>query len=94
MEIWDVSIVLKLFRRWAPARELTLKLLTFKLVTLLAIVSGKRCQTIHNFNIKDCIVKRKKVVFTIKENLKHNSPKNNDSNIIIPAYPYQEPTLT
>ena len=85
-EIWDVSVVLKMFRKWAPARGLSLQLLSFKLVTLLAIVSGQRCQTIHNFNIRDCVLKRTKVVFTIRENLKHNSPKNNDSNIIIPAY--------
>ena len=37
---WDVSTVLSLLKTWSPAKELNLKLLTFKLVMLCTLVTG------------------------------------------------------
>jgi hypothetical protein len=51
--IWDVEIVLKYLKNLGPNTELTLKLLTLKLVMLLGLLSGQRCQTLHSLNIED-----------------------------------------
>jgi hypothetical protein len=49
--IWDPKIVLKLLGNWSPNSELELKKLTFKLVTLAALITGQRLQTIHLFKL-------------------------------------------
>lgn len=85
--IWDVSIVLRYLEQCAPCRDISLKILTYKLVTLCALVTGQRCQTIHAFNLNECIIQRTRITFTISTLLKHNSPRNNGNTIIIPAYP-------
>ena len=43
-EIWDVQPVLSYLALMYPLDKLTLKELSFKLVVLLAITSGQRCQ--------------------------------------------------
>lgn len=42
---WDISIVLNMLKSWDTS-SLTLKMLTFKLVMLLALVTGQRVQTL------------------------------------------------
>ena len=44
--IWDVKPVLDFLLRLSPARVLSLKQLTLKLATLIALVSAQRVQTI------------------------------------------------
>ena len=51
--IWDVSKVLDLLKTWRPAKKLTLKLLTLKLVMLCMFVIGQKCQSVH-LKLKQC----------------------------------------
>ena len=44
---WDVDTVLNVLECYAPNDKLTLKELSHKLVMLLALLTGQRCQTIH-----------------------------------------------
>ncbi|XP_035659716.1 uncharacterized protein LOC118404611 isoform X2 [Branchiostoma floridae] len=44
--IWDVSVVLKFLRKWAPAKCLSLKQLTLKVAMLVALVSAGRSQSL------------------------------------------------
>ena len=46
--IWHVKIVLKYLKNLGLNTELTLKLLTLKLVMLLGLLSGQPCQTLHS----------------------------------------------
>ena len=48
---WDVDIVLKFLANWMPLQSLSLKELTLKAVTLVALVSGNRAQSIHEMKL-------------------------------------------
>lgn len=86
-KIWDVSVVLKYLDKCAPAHELTLKQLTMKVVTLCALVTAQRCQTLHAMNLDHCQIGMTNATFNIRDILKHNTPKNNNNDIILPSYP-------
>ena len=64
---WDVSIVLKTLESWGPGRFLSRKQLTFKLVTLLALVTGQRAQTLQALDINLCQFDNNCVTFTINK---------------------------
>ena len=44
---WDIAVILKYLVIWHPANRRSLKNLTLKVVMLLALLSGKRRQTLH-----------------------------------------------
>ena len=48
---WDVGIVLRFLASWHPPEELSLKQLTLKTVTLIALTASDRAQTIHCIDI-------------------------------------------
>lgn len=48
--VWDVNIVLNMFRQWKDNSELTLKELTLKTVTLVALITVQRVHSIHQGN--------------------------------------------
>ena len=49
--IWDVNVVFNMFRQQPLARYLSLYDLTLRTVTLLALVSAQRCQSLHLLDI-------------------------------------------
>ena len=61
-EMWDVNTVLEHLKTLHPAGTLPLKLLSLKIVMLMAILSGQRCQTIHALTTKDMKVSEYKVI--------------------------------
>ena len=86
-KVWDVSLVLKYLIKCSPARDLTLKQLTLKLVTLCALVTGQRCQTIHSFNLDECTIAQTKITFYISTLLKHDAPGRKQAPIVLPSFP-------
>ena len=86
-KIWDVSVVLKYLDKCAPAHELTLQQLTMKVVTLCALVTAQRSQTLHAMNLDYSDIGITSASFNIRELLKHNTPKNNYNEITLPSYP-------
>ena len=52
--VWDVKIVLNMFRQWKDNSELTLKELTLKTVTLVALITTQRVQSIHQLICQQC----------------------------------------
>ena len=73
-EVWDVNTVLEHLKTLHPAGTLPLKLLSLKLVMLMAILSGQRCQTIHALTTKDMKVSEDKVMFIVTDLLKTTKP--------------------
>ena len=71
---WDVVDVLELFQEWGNNTFLSLKLLTFKVVVLLLLVTAQRGQAILNLSIQGIIVELKEVTFFMLKMLKHNRP--------------------
>ena len=48
---WDISCVLQYLRKLSPVSKLSLKMLTFKLIMLLALILASRCQSLHLLSI-------------------------------------------
>ena len=66
-KVWDVYEVLKHLHILHPINGLSLKLLSFKVVMSLALLSGQRCQTLHSLTARDMKVYHNKVVFIVSE---------------------------
>ena len=73
-EVWDVNMVLEHLKTLHPAETLPLKLLSFKIVMLMAILSGQRCQTIHALTTRNMKVSNTKVMFIVNDLLKTTKP--------------------
>ena len=85
--VWDVETVLKYLRNLGNNTELTLKLLTLKLVMLLGLLSGQRCQTLHGLNVQDMVLSDTKCVFLLTSLLKTSAPNRHKTHIELLAYP-------
>lgn len=87
-KIWDVSIVLNYLEKRSPGKCLNLRQLTHKLVTLIALVSGQRSQTIGALSVDQLEISHEHAKFHITELLKHTTSSNKLNNcVILPAYP-------
>ena len=73
-EVWDVNMVLEHLKTLHPAETLPLKLLSFKIVMLMALLSGERCQTIHALTTRNMRVSNTKVMFIVNDLLKTTKP--------------------
>ena len=69
---WDVSIVLKFLKSLMPLSKLSLKLLTFKVVALLALATAPRAQTLVAMRLGKMFREQQAVVFTFDNILKTN----------------------
>ena len=69
-ETWDVNIVLTYLSSLGPPAELILKVLTHKVVMLLALLSGQRRQTLHALDINSMQLTSDQCIFTINSLLK------------------------
>ena len=69
---WDVNTVLEKIRSWMPLKDISLKLLTFKTIMLLALSTAQRTQTLHSLNTEEMIWTQERVVLKINKLLKHN----------------------
>ena len=85
-KIWDVGQVLTYVRSLTLNSELSLKQLSHKLVMLLALLTGQRCQTIHKLNIQLMQKLPGKYIFTIGEKLKHTKPGTHQKPIELSSY--------
>ncbi len=71
---WDVTKVLDCVKIWESIDVISLKLLTFKLTMLLALLSGQRVQTIHLIEIDQIEFRKSKVVIQIHSLVKQSRP--------------------
>lgn len=74
VETWDVSVVLRYLKTLYPEDTLSLKMLTFKLVMLIALVLAARCQTIHLLTIEGMRKESSKYVLRFSGPLKQSRP--------------------
>lgn len=86
-EIWDVTLVLNYLRKLSPAKSLSLKNLTLKLVMLIALISAQRVQSLHLLSLDNLHMKNNKAVFVIDQLLKHSRPGNAGKILDLQAYP-------
>ncbi|MCG7879448.1 MAG: tyrosine-type recombinase/integrase [Candidatus Thiodiazotropha taylori] len=67
---WDVSCVLKYLSSLFPLHKLSLKLLTFKVVALIALATAPRAQTLVSMDLDYMLIKENQVVFSFPDLLK------------------------
>ncbi|CAD6214566.1 GSCOCG00004117001-RA-CDS [Cotesia congregata] len=67
---WDTSIVLDALAKWYPNEELSLEELTRKCVTLLALGTAHRVQTLSKINIDNIEVKSEEILIKIPDMIK------------------------
>jgi hypothetical protein len=62
-QVWDDSVVLKYIKSIQICEEIGLKWLIYKLVMLMALLSGQRAQSLHFLNINHMTLLPDKVAF-------------------------------
>ncbi|WAR05308.1 hypothetical protein MAR_020677 [Mya arenaria] len=68
--MWDVSIVLRFLESLGKTSDLSLKILTFKTVALVALAIAPRAQTLISLCLNNMIVEKDAIVFMISDILK------------------------
>ena len=71
---WDVNIILNFLANWMPLEDLTLKELTLKTVTWIALVSGNSAQSIHEMKLNRYHEAQNQMVFYFGCKLKTSNP--------------------
>jgi hypothetical protein len=70
MDTWDVNIVFKYLCTLFPLETVSLRLLTMKLVALIALSTAPRAQTLKSLNLHNMTCMTDKIVFTFSDLLK------------------------
>jgi integrase len=85
-ETWDVNVVLDYLSGLGPPEEQTFKMLTYKVVMLLALLSGQRRQTMHALDISTMQLSLNKCTFVIKSLLKTSRPGKHLTSVEFKSY--------
>jgi len=83
---WDVSIVLDYLKTLPSNNKLSLKLLSGKLVMLMALLSGQRGQTLHIMKLDDVNITNEHVTVQITSLLKQSRPTKHLNVVKIPGF--------
>ena len=86
--IWNLSTVLDFIKALGPNEELSLKNVTLKCVTLVALLSGQRCQTIHALRISGMKETNGQIRFDISTLLKTSKPGKHQEPLTFKPYTY------
>lgn len=83
---WDANVLLSFLKTLSPVKLLNLTKLSYKLVTLLALLSGQRGQTLHLLDIKHMKITEFKVTIFVNDLLKHSKPGRHLDPICLKAF--------
>ncbi|XP_021365911.1 uncharacterized protein LOC110458506 [Mizuhopecten yessoensis] len=84
---WSVSLVLQYIQTLSPVHTISLRFLSLKLVMLLALLTGQRCQTLHLIDIRNITVTESQVTIVIGDLLKQSKPGRHLPPIVLCAFP-------
>ena len=85
-DTWDVNIVLDFIKEWQVLPTLPLKHVTYKLVMLLALTTGQRCQTLASLDTQSMTKTDEQFVFHLTDHMKQNRPGNIFSTVYVRRY--------
>ena len=85
--IWDVSQVFSYFRTFPNLANISLKQLSYKTATLLCLLTGQRCQTIHTIDIRNIQVFPNKIRIPLYQVLKTTMPRKHQAPLELISYP-------
>lgn len=83
---WDVSVVLKYLCTLSPVKNLSLKLLSYKLLMLCLLLSGQRGQTVHLFDVRNMTLTFSRAAFVIGDPTKCSKPGSHTPEMSYLAY--------
>ena len=83
---WDVSPVLRYISSLEPLNEITLKQLSHKLVSLCALTTGQRAQTLSLLNLRNINIIDGVVKFNITELVKTSKANKQQPTVILSMY--------
>ena len=86
-ESWNVDTVLIYLSNMPELQELSLKEISFKLVMILALITGQRCQTLHLLDLQDMLITETGVTFSIRSLVKQSKPGTAQPILKLNAYP-------
>ena len=86
--IWNLSTVLDFIKTLGPNEELRLINVTLKCVTLVALLSGQRCQTIHALRISGMKETNGQIRFDISTLPKTSKPGKHQEPLTFKPYTY------
>lgn len=84
--IWDTNIVLNYLESQYPNEELSLEMLTKKLVTLIALCTGHRIQTISLLKVSNINILPNEIIIKVPENIKTSAPGRSQPLLLLPFY--------
>ena len=87
---WDVDLVLRYLELLFPLDKLTLKELSYKVIMLIALLSGQRCQTLHSLTLPSMTLSRDKCVFVLDVLLKQSKRGKHMAPVELLAYTSDE----
>ena len=70
--VWDPSVVLNAMAEWGCTHDLSLKLLTWRMLLLFLLCSGQRLDTIFHFSLDNVNFTQQGCTFTITKKLKRS----------------------
>ena len=85
--IWDVTQVFSYFRTSPNLANISLKQLSYKSATLLCLLTGQHCQTIHTIDIRNIKVFPNKIRIPLYQVLKTTTPRKHQSPLELISYP-------
>ena len=88
--IYNAEIVIEFLKSLPCWEEKSLKWLTLKLVTLLALLSTHRCQTLNSLSIEHMEINIQQVTFYITQVIKNTTTMFHPKPIILQAFPADE----
>ena len=86
VSFWDVNKVLNMLKSWGKNSQLSLKLLTFKLVILMLLVTSQRGQTVWALSL-DGLEINEEAVFKLRTLLKHNRQGDSLQALVLKPFP-------
>ena len=84
--VYDPEKILRYLKGLPNWDKISLKLLTFKLVTLLAILSSHRCQTLNKLSLDFMHIELERVIFYIPDIIKNTTPSFHAKPLSLPAF--------
>lgn len=86
-DIWDPEIVLEFLRNWRPAKKISLKMLSLKVVMLILLITGQRPQIISKLNVENMEISEDCYLFTVENHdLKQGRPGYKPERICLKAF--------
>lgn len=84
--VWDPQTVINLIANWYPNRELSRENITKKLVSLLAICTAQRVQTLSLIKLENVTISSTGIHIAIKDIIKTSTPGRDQPILYLPYY--------